>query len=165
MTKVEKVKKLMERYNVSLDDLRDVDDEETVKVEEPKKDETVEDKKPEEPLKEVETKPEEVKGEVETPKEDVSLKEDYDIKSLLEAFKQQSEEIKVLKETLSAQSVKTDKAYEMLSALGEEVSKEPEELGLEYQNKFGGNYKPNFEGATSEQNEFAKRLNDGYSVK
>lgn len=156
MTKVEKVKKLMEKYGLSLKDLEDVEDDEEVK--------------PEEPLKEVETKPEDAKveeipeGVVETKKEDVSLKEDYDIKALLEAFKTQSEEIKVLKETLSAQSAKVDKSYEMLSALGEEVE-EPEELGLEYQNKFGGNYKPNFEGATSDQNEFARRLNDGYSVK
>lgn len=151
MTKVEKVKKLMEKYGLSLKDLEDVEDDEEVK--------------PEEPLKEVETKPEETpEGVVETKKEDVSLKEDYDIKALLEAFKTQSEEIKVLKETLSAQSAKVDKSYEMLSALGEEVE-EPEELGIEYQNKFGGNYKPNFEGATSDQNEFARRLNDGYSVK
>lgn len=35
MTKVEKVKKLMEKYGITLNDLEDVDDEEEVKPTEP----------------------------------------------------------------------------------------------------------------------------------
>lgn len=164
MTKVEKVKKLMERYGLSLDDLKDVeDDEEKEENTDPKVETKPEDTKVEE-TKETEKVPE---GDVETKKEDANVEETtFDIKALLESFKQQSEEIKTLKETLSAQSAKVDKSYEMLSALGEKVDgEEDEELGLEFQKKFGGNYSNNMNDAGKDQNEFAKLLNDGHDVR
>lgn len=150
MTKLEKVKKLIEKYGLSIDDLLELDDEkkeEEIK-EEPKTTETeTETTKVEEP-KETE-KVVEKKEEVE--KEDVEKKTD-NFSAIIETLRA---EIESLKETVANQNVKTDKAYEILAAQGEKVEEDP----YKYEQKLGScDIKPNFANSEEGADTFAKQL-------
>lgn len=155
MTKVEKVKKLMEKYGLSLSDLEDVEDEE-IKPTEPKeeieevKTEKVEEQKEIEKPVETEIK-EEPKVENETTEEVKSETNDiYKSK-----FEELNKEIASLKMLVEAQSAKTDKAYEMLDAQG----KTPSEEEYEYTQKLGSSdIQPNFNSSEKDGNEFANAL-------
>lgn len=152
MTKVEKVKKLMEKYGLSLSDLEDVDDEE-VKPTEPKEEvETEKVEEPKETEKPVETEiKEEPKVENETTEE--SKVETNDIyKTQFEELNKQIENLKMLVE---AQSAKTDKAYEMLDAQG----KKPDEEEYEYAQKLGSSdIRPTLNSEEKGGEEFANAL-------
>ena len=116
MTKVEKVKKLMERYGLKLSDLEDVEDEEETKTE-PKNNEEVKVDKVEEPKEtekptETETKP--VENGTTVKAEDPVVNDPY--KTQFEEFNKQLADLKALVE---AQAQKTNKAYEMLDAQGQ----------------------------------------------
>lgn len=160
MNKEKLIKKLMklgfneEKANEYANELEKEDEEgvsetkeeiETTKVEEPKETEKVVEEIKEEPKEEVK---------LEEPKKETN----YD--ALIQELR---EEISGLKETLSSQSAKTDKAYEILAAQGEKV----EEDEFAYTPKFLGSNEilPRYEGKEQSQNEFAKKLNGGYDVR
>ena len=131
MTKVEKVKKLMEKYGITLNDLEDVDDEEETKVEEPKKEEV----KPTEPKKEEvkADKVEEPKAVAEPIKEEVKPVDNGTTEEVkTDPYKVQFEDLNKkyedLKALVEAQAAKTDKAYEILDAQGKKPVEEDYEL-------------------------------------
>ncbi len=151
MTKVEKVKKMMEKYGLSIEDLQDVDDEETdtePKTEEVKTDEVEGTKETE---KEVETKAEEPK--VEGTTEEVKAENANDIyKTQFEELNKKYDELKSLVE---AQAMKTDKAYEILDAQG----KKPNEEEYPYEQKLGtSDIRPNLNNSSADDMQFANAL-------
>lgn len=157
MTKVEKVKKLMEKYGLSLEDLEDVvDDEETktepktetgnvepTKVEEPKETEKVEKTEPvEEPKVE--------NGTTEEPKVEPDINVVY--KTQFDELNKKFEELKAL---VDAQTIKTDKAYEILDAQGKKV----EEDDYEFAQKLGScDIRPTLNNVDKGNEEFANAL-------
>lgn len=152
MTKVEKVKKLMEKYGLKLSDLEDVEDEEETKTE-PKNNEEVKADKVEEPKEtekptETETKP--VENGTTVKAEDPVVNDPY--KTQFEEFNKQLADLKALVE---AQAQKTNKAYEMLDAQG----KKPSEEEYEYQQKLGSSdIRPTFNDEEKSGEEFANAL-------
>ncbi len=145
MTKVEKIKKLMEKYGLSLKDLEDIEDEnedieEEAEVKEETKEEVKAEPKAEEEVKEAEDKV------------DTEPKNDNNYSELFESLKN---EIASLKETIVEQRAKTDKAYEILAAQGEKVEEDP----YAYEQKLGScDIKPNFANSQEGQDTFAKQL-------
>ena len=131
MTKVEKVKKLMEKYGITLNDLEDVDDEEETKTEPKEEVKTEKVEEPKETEKPVETK-EEVKVEEIKPVDNGTTEEEkadpYKVQ-----FEDLTKKFEDLKALVEAQAAKTDKAYEILDAQG----KKPEEEDYEYAKKLG----------------------------
>lgn len=155
MTKVERVKKLMEKYGLSIEDLQDVDDEETdtePKAEEVKTDEV---EGPQETEKEVETKAEEpkVEGTTEEVKaENVETHVNDIYKTQFEELNKKYDELKSLVE---AQAMKTDKAYEILDAQG----KKPSEEEYPYEQKLGtSDIRPNLNNSSADDMQFADAL-------
>ena len=157
MTKVEKVKKLMEKYGLKLSDLEDVEDEEETKTE-PKNEEEVKVDKVEEP-KETE-KPTETETETKEPVENGTTEESKaedpvvndPYKTQFEEFNKQLADLKALVE---AQAAKTNKAYEMLDAQG----KAPSEEDYEYAQKLGSSdIRPTFNDEEKGGEEFANAL-------
>lgn len=148
MTKVEKIKKLMEKYGLSLKDLEDIDDEnEDIEEENEVKEETKEEVK-------VEPKTEETTEVVNKAEDkvDTEPKNDNNYSELFESLKN---EIASLKETIVEQRAKTDKAYEILAAQGEKVEEDP----YAYEQKLGScDIKPNFANSQEGQDTFAKQL-------
>lgn len=154
MTKVEKIKKLMEKYGLSLKDLEDVDDEEELEEEkEPKTEEVKAEKEPE------------VTKEVEDPKETEKIVAKEEIKAETEPkndnygelFESLKQEIASLKETIVEQRAKTDKAYEILAAQGEKVEEDP----YAYEQKLGScDIKPNFANSQEGQDTLVKQLSN-----
>ena len=164
MTKVEKVKKLMEKYGLKLSDLEDVEDEEEVKPTEPKNEEEVkvdkveETKETEKPTEtETENKVEETKEPVENGTTEESKAEDPVVndpyKTQFEEFNKQLADLKALVE---AQAAKTNKAYEMLDAQGKAPSEE-EDNDFEFAKKLGyRDIQPNIADEDKSGEEFAK---------
>ena len=156
MTKVEKVKKLMEKYGITLNDLEDVDDEEEVKPTEPN--EEVKINKVEEP------KETEKKVDTEQAKEDIKVEEKpvdngTTEEEKVDPYKVQFEDLNKkyedLKALIEAQAMKTDKAYEMLDAQG----KKPEEDEYEFAKKLGyKDIQPNIAENDKGGEEFANAL-------
>lgn len=151
MTKVEKVKKLMEKYGITLNDLEDVDDEEEVKPTEPK--EEVKTEKVEEPK---ETEKEVV---TEQPKEEVKVDNGTTEEEKVDPYKVQFEDLNKkyedLKALIEAQAMKTNKAYEMLDAQG----KKPEEDEYEYAKKLGyQDIQPNIAESDKDGEDYANAL-------
>lgn len=158
MTKVEKVKKLMEKYGLKLSDLEDVEDEEETKTE-PKNEEEVKVDKVEEP-KETE-KPTETETENKEPVENGTTEESKaedpvvndHYKTQFEEFNKQLADLKALVE---AQAAKTNKAYEMLDAQGKAPSEE-EDNDFEFAKKLGyRDIQPNIADEDKSGEEFGK---------
>lgn len=157
MTKVEKVKKLMEKYGLKLSDLEDVEDEEekekpTEPKEEVKVDKVEEPKETEKPTEtETENKVEETKEPVENGTTEESKSNDI-YKTQFEEFNKQLADLKALVE---AQAAKTDKAYEMLDAQGKAPSEEDNDF--EIAKKLGyRDIQPNIADEDKSGEEFAK---------
>ena len=157
MTKVEKVKKLMEKYGITLNDLEDVDDDEEVKPTKPTKEEVKTNKveEPKETEKKVDTEQtkEDIKVE-EKPVDNGTTKEEK-----VDPYKVQFEDLNKkyedLKALVEAQAMKTDKAYEMLDAQG----KKPEEDEYEFAKKLGyKDIQPNIAENDKGGEEFANAL-------
>ena len=152
MTKVEKVKKLMEKYGITLNDLEDVDDEEEVKPTEPTKEEVKTEKVEEskETEKEVVT---------EQPKEEVKVESGTTEEEKVDPYKVQFEDLNKkyedLKALIEAQAMKTNKAYEMLDAQG----RKPEEDEYEYAKKLGyQDIQPNIAESDKDGEDYANAL-------
>lgn len=154
MTKVEKVKKLMEKYGLSIEDLQDVDDEETDT--EPKAEEvkTNEVEGTQETEKEVETKAEEEK--VEGTTEEVKAVEETHTNDIYKTqFEELNKKYDELKSLVEAQAMKTDKAYEILDAQG----KKPSEEEYPYEQKLGtSDIRPNLNNSSADDMQFANAL-------
>lgn len=128
MTKVEKVKKLMEKYGITLNDLEDVDDEEETKTE-PKKEEAKADKV-EEPKADKVEEPKAVAEPIKEEEKPVDNGTTEEVKA--DPYKVQFEDLNKkyedLKALVEAQAAKTDKAYEILDAQGKKPVEEDYEL-------------------------------------
>lgn len=123
MTKVEKVKKLMEKYGLKLSDLEDVEDDVEETKTEPKQEEP---KATEEPKKEEpKVEGEEPKKELEEPKVQENPVENGATEQKeepIDPYKVQFEDLNKkyedLKALVEAQAMKVDKSYEILDAQG-----------------------------------------------
>ncbi len=165
MTKVEKVKKLMEKYGLTIDDLEDVDDEEetktepkeevkTDKVEEPKETEKKVDTEQTKEEVKVEENPTETKVE-ETKPVDNGTTEEEKVDPYKVQFEDLNKKYEDLKALVEAQAMKTDKAYEILDAQG----KKPEEDEYEFARKLGyQDIQPNIAENDKGGEEFANAL-------
>lgn len=134
MTKLEKVKKLMAKYGLTTDDLLELEEDEVVEAKEEKTEELTEEPKKEEEKSEVKEEPKEEK--VEEIKEEEPKATNYD-----ELITDLRKENASLRETMTAQSSKLDKVYEILAAQGQ-VEEKVEES--EYAKKLGGTCESNF---------------------
>lgn len=132
MTKLEKVKKLMAKYGLTTDDLLELEEDEVAEPKEEKVEELTEEPKKEEKseVKE-ESKEEKVEEIKEEPKQT-----NYD-----ELIADLRKENASLRETMTAQSSKLDKVYEILAAQGQVEEKSEES---EYAKKLGGTCESNF---------------------
>ena len=136
MTKLEKVKKLMAKYGLTTDDLLELEEDEAVEPKEEKVEELTEEPKKEEKS--------EVKEEVkEEPKEEKveEIKEEPKQTNYDELIADLRKENASLRETMTAQSSKLDKVYEILAAQGQVEEKSEES---EYAKKLGGTCESNF---------------------
>ena len=133
MTKLEKVKKLMAKYGLTTDDLLELEEDEVAEPKEEKVEELTEEPKKEE-KSEVKEEPKEEK--VEEIKEEEPKATNYD-----ELIADLRKENASLRETMTAQSSKLDKVYEILAAQGQVEEKSEES---EYAKKLGGTCESNF---------------------
>lgn len=132
MTKLEKVKKLMAKYGLTTDDLLELEEDEVAEPKEEKVEELTEEPKKEEKS---EVKEESKEEKVEEIKEEPKPT-NYD-----ELIADLRKENASLRETMTAQSSKLDKVYEILAAQGQVEEKSEES---EYAKKLGGTCESNF---------------------
>lgn len=133
MTKLEKVKKLMAKYGLTTDDLLELEEDEVAEPKEEKVEELTEEPKKEEKS---EVKEESKEEKVEEIKEEEPKATNYD-----ELIADLRKENASLRETMTAQSSKLDKVYEILAAQGQVEEKSEES---EYAKKLGGTCESNF---------------------
>lgn len=132
MTKLEKVKKLMAKYGLTTDDLLELEEDEVAEPKEEKVEELTEEPKKEE-KSEVKEEPKEEKVE--------EIKEEPKPTNYDELIADLRKENASLRETMTAQSSKLDKVYEILAAQGQVEEKSEES---EYAKKLGGTCESNF---------------------
>lgn len=132
MTKLEKVKKLMAKYGLTTDDLLELEEDEVAEPKEEKVEELTEEPKKEE-KSEVKEEPKEEKVE--------EIKEEPKATNYDELIADLRKENASLRETMTAQSSKLDKVYEILAAQGQVEEKSEES---EYAKKLGGTCESNF---------------------